>query len=317
MLRLKKAAVGILAFVSSSVFAGSMGPVCAPGNVTVPCERPAWDFGGKALYLESSFGAANFPDYYTTPAGVENYQNRGNLWGWGFMLEGSYHYNSGNDVNLNWYHLNSSRSVSLPSGFVTDVFSGTEGTAAITITTKPTWDAVNLEFAQHVDYSPRSSVRFHGGAEYVRLKLFRIDNAYATNAPVLGYVIVNKDWEYNGFGPRAGADAFYGFANGLSIYAKSALGLYAGTSSFHSSTNIVLTGLTRNLSSMIIAPELEAKLGGSYTYSFGQGDLSLDAGWMWINYFGPLTNAFSESVHSENFGLQGPFLGLKWVGNLV
>jgi hypothetical protein len=98
MLKLKKTAVAVLALGSSAVFAGTMGPVCAPGNVTIPCEKTAWDLGAQALYLQTSIAGDAFYDnahtvspnasgstsiYHETSTG-----SQGN-WGWGFMVEGS------------------------------------------------------------------------------------------------------------------------------------------------------------------------------------------------------------------------------------
>ena len=305
MLKLKKTTGAAVALMSSAIFAGSMGPLCTPGAVNVPCEHRGWDVGARALYLQSSLGSFNTPAYVTASSGEQFFQNNGNAWDWGFMVEGSYHFSTGKDVNLNWYQLSNNQKLNLPGLFTT-----TSGNPVLigpgVYNTKQTWDAVNLEIGQQVDFFQNSSIRFHGGVEYVRVDFHRTLSSRSGNAV--------RTSTYNGFGPRVGTDGLYTFANGISLYANGALGLYAGSSTYHSS----LFGFPfRSVSSMVVVPELEAKLGASYNYMMAHGNLSFDAGWMWVNYIGALTNAFSGVAQSENFGIQGPYIGLRWVGNLA
>lgn len=340
MLNLKKTAVAVLAFGSSAVFAGTMGPVCAPGNVTVPCASQAWDFGAQALYLKPSYSAYQYglPLVTTsTAAGVAvtntdyNANNNVNNWGWGFKIDGSYHFSTGNDVNVNWYHLDHTTNKSglnvpllIESGTVTDsvdsyVASGTSK-----------WDAVNVEFGQHAHFGEWKNIRFHGGVEYAHLQA-------NTNLAIAGRTIDTRNYpgaiygtqttsKYNGFGPRVGADYLYNWGNGFAMYANGASALLVGTQSFNSSVGSFVTQPatsleTANGSATAVVPELEAKLGVKYTYAMAQGDLSLDAGWMWVNYFNGLNAGPDESTslvtNQSNFAVQGPFVGLKWVGNVA
>jgi len=320
MLNLKKTAVAVLAFSSSAVFAGTMGPVCTPGNVTVPCERSAWDFGVQALYLEPSFTGANYVGAVQTASNSQEYQSA-NRWGWGFKLEGSYHFNTGNDVNLNWYHLNRSNTIYPVAGF-TD-FTADTFASGLSITRKPQWNAVNLEFGQHIDFSQNSNVRVHAGVGYANLQTTgskSTTGAAGTGSSALA-TSASSSMKYNGFGPRMGADLGYTWGNGLSVYGNSAAALFVGSSKFNSTvtyaTNTAFSGYQSG-SATTIVPELEAKLGAMYTYALAQGDLSLDVGWMWINYFNAnQMGTFGNPTVQTDVALQGPYIGLKWIGNVA
>lgn len=332
MLNLKKTAVAVLAFGSSAVFAGAMGPVCSAVNVTVPCESTAWDFGGKALYLQPAFSNGVGSEVtLTTANGNGASLGRNPQWSWGFMIEGSYHFNTGNDLNLNWYHINRSttRTVAAAGPFTASVptildITATSGAGSFSV--DPKWDAVNLEFGQHVDFGENKSIRFHGGAQYARLtgNTSIVGSGDFTGTlfdtlPIsLPYTYgLTSNPTYNGFGPRMGADMSYDWGNGLGIYANGAGAILAGSSKF---TNILAVNgtnlITTNGSSTVIVPELEAKLGATYTYAMAQGDLTLDAGWMWVNYFSVI-NADLIGGNKSDFGLQGPYIGLKWLGNVA
>lgn len=341
MSNLKKTALAVLALSSGAVFAGTMGPVCSAVNVTVPCESTAWDVGGKALYFQPNVtsGAAATSKTITTGAGQTADFGRNPKWGWGFMIEGSYHFNTGNDLNLNWYHVGTNRTGGfngnrvLNTNFapsIIDNSSTTVSTAIInksTSTVDPKWDMVNLEFAQHVDFGENKSVRFHGGFEYARLtanNTLRASGSLITSegaTPSFSNT-VGTNPSYNGFGPRVGADMGYDWGNGLAIYAKTAAALLAGTSKFSTTaTNVLLArSVTTSGSTTVVVPELEGKLGAAYSYATAQGDLTFDAGWMWINYFNAVRaqgNGLLNTADTGDFGLQGVYFGLKWLGNVA
>ena len=321
MLNLKKTAVAVLAFGSSAVFAGSMGPVCSAVNVTVPCETTAWDFGAKALYMKPSVDS-NQGEFGPLANHNPNYN-------WGFQIEGSYHFNTGNDLDINWYHLSKSSTkytgASAPivvpfTASIYDTITPVSGAASV----DPRWDMVNIEVGQHVDFGDNKAIRFHGGAEYARLankaSLSAVNDVAstvgATTTTAVSSIYSTYSPTYNGFGPRLGADMSYDWGNGLGIYANGATAILAGSSAYSASLTNVATGTSYSVSHSRtqIVPELDAKLGATYTYAMAQGDLTLDAGWMFVNYFN--VHRTVEGT-TNDFGLQGPFIGLKWLGNVV
>lgn len=335
MLNLKKTAVAVLALGSSAVFAGTMGPVCTPGNVTVPCEKCAWNIGGYALYLEPAYTSPDFTHVPFVFDGVGTYRsvNSNPSWGWGFKIEGSYHFNTGNDFNLNWYHWNRSTH----NTYEGVVFGDSDVTLPLVSADRyvgPRWDAANFEFGQHVDFSEWDSIRLHAGVQYARVKH---DIAIGGPAILATGAVVNPAYynvahsTFNGFGPRVGADMNYMFGNGFSIYGDGAAAILVGNSGHRqdivrATAAGVSTPIFYNNSHRAIVPELEARLGAKYSYCMAQGDLALDVGWMWANYFNvnqirraavsaagvPQPGALADT----NFGIQGLYFGLKWVGSV-
>jgi len=346
MLNLNKTAFAVLVALSSStVFAGTMGPVCTPGNVTVPCERTAWDFGAQALYLQNTSGAAHAYDFFTTDSfGNRRYHNVDQDWNWGFKLEGSYHFHTGNDINVNWYHYDSSndrrhRDFSLIGIDGLTITDPTLLNSRLRTRNQPKWDAVNVELGQHVDFSEWSVMRFHGGFQFARIQnnhrsrlhpFLPLLTAVTTPSVIAPIELSRSDRRFNGFGPRIGTDFSYNLGNGFGIYANGATAILVGKSKFNSGIgnnpvlNNILTpfvGFPGRASRTIVVPEIEAKLGAQYTYAMAQGDLTLDAGYMWVNYFdvhhtlvGQPLNFFE--ARESNFALNGPYFGLKWVGNV-
>jgi hypothetical protein len=335
MLNLKKTAVAVLALSSSAVFAGTMGPVCTPGNVTVPCERTAWDFGVQALYLQPTLSAGNGYDFYTTDVdGFRRYHDYDPDWGWGFKLEGSYHFHTGNDLNVNWYHMNKKTE----TRFSDFVLLGSDSLFGLgtTLSTRfePKWDAVNVELGQHVDFSEWKVIRFHGGVQYAR-----IEHEYNVNfhSPFLNgttpgfpgiigtdFRLASAETKFNGFGPRVGADMSYMLGNGFAVYANGATALLIGEGKFTSSIGLLpalltpVVGVPGHGSKTSMVPEMEAKLGAKYTYAMAQGELTLDAGYMWVHYWnanhmlvGHNDGTFEAREH--DFSLNGPYVGLKVV----
>ena len=115
----------------------------------------------------------------------------------------------------------------------------------------------------------------------------------------------------------------YSLNNGFNLYANGAAAVLAGASKYSNTiantTNLgTSTTLNTSGSTMIVVPELEAKLGFNFTYTMAQGDLIFDAAWMWINYFNPVqSDTYGLTPMDSNFGLQGPIFGLKWLGNVA
>jgi len=347
MLNLKKTALAVIALGSTAAFAGTMGPVCSAVNVTVPCENTAWDLGGRALYMQATGGFGGDTYYASgnvtaTQALNSSFSTEANPnWGWGFQLEGSYHYSTGNDFNLNWYHYKSGGVTNTLTSGTPNYIGATDAYFApgTSFSNTPSWDQVNMEFGQHVDFGENKFARLHAGMNYSRVAF--TGNSVILYANANDYVVDNTNTYnysavFNGFGPRVGMDLNYEWGNGLGVYGTGAFSVLAGSSkhsrawnSYDVDNSVLDNGYLVASSQHRVVGELDAKLGFMYTYAMAQGDLSLDVGWAFAQYIGALNTTSAlvnlndndyrqvNSDRSSNFGIQGLYFGLKWIGNVA
>jgi Legionella pneumophila major outer membrane protein precursor len=332
MLSLKKTAVAVLALSSSVAFAGTMG--CTPGSVTVPCEMTAWDFGIAALYYEPAYDSGG------TYNQLFQYHQNGNNeafwmndydpdWGWGFKLTGSYHFDTGNDLTVDWYHYDQTTN----QAWQFNDFGGRNDNFWLYLDNKVRWDAVNIEYGQHMDAGMSNDLRVHGGVTIVSLK--NSPNAWIRDfGGGVGsgqHVFIYNEAKYNGVGVRGGVDFSRDFQNGLKGYVKTAVGLTTGKAKFHTwvrGTGFAAPGATNTFfihgEHNKVVGQLEGSIGGTYTMPMSNGNVIFDIGWNFINYFNAMhgfsfaagTGAFAPSIVESDQGFQGPSFGVKWIGNV-
>lgn len=335
MLTLKKTMIILSSLTSGIVFAGTMGPVCSPEQVTIPCDARAWDIGIDALYLKAiynendAFAGSTSQYTETSNTNLEIISESTRLietptqWGTGFKLHGAYRFLTGKEVSLNWSHYNKTGAINknLNPG-LTNFSNVPTHTKA-----KPQWDAVNLELIQHADLGQRSHLQYHGGLQYVRIKssFNKVQLSPSPSIQTSPATLHSKDSSlsktYNGFGPRLGADFIYDLPRAFGIYARGATGLLIGsqktklllqstTTTLNDNKTLIVTQQTEGSNSALV-PELEASLGLTYAQPMLMGNLTLNVGYMWLNYFNA-SNFINGS--STDFALHGVNFGVKWLG---
>lgn len=319
---LKKTTIAVIGLAASGLaFAGSMGPVCTPGNVTVPCPAPAWDFGLQALYLKTINGAA--VAYRATSNQPLTVGELNNDWGWGYRADGSYHFNTGNDVTVSWMHFSNDIQ---QTGFSSSFAALGVVTSPYTVIDQNRIDQVNLVMGQHVDVGLVKKMRFYGGLQYANIQS-NATNYYAITLVVPGLTTTSANYynnsDYKGVGPVIGIDYSYDLPGGhLSVIANGATSILYGTSRLSNGSVSLPTGLVLSstyASKKTITPGFDGKLGLNYAYNIAQGVLNLQGGYQVTDYFGALQGqsllSSTAPISAADFGLFGPYFGLKYVGN--
>ncbi|MDP1603475.1 MAG: Lpg1974 family pore-forming outer membrane protein [Legionella sp.] len=308
----------LLMIVNGIAIAGTAGPICTSNPVTIPCQVSQWELGVQALYLKPAYSYTLGYASTTTGIGTQKIEPD---WGWGYRLLGAYHFNTGNDITLNWSHYDVDSQLGLYSGQYLQLPVGVIS-ANYQLFLNNKYDEINLVMGQQVNLSQVKSARFYTGLKFADL---RVDgtNTYAV-APAFIAVTGGSardltSTDFNGVGPVMGVDYAFNLSPRLSITANTAGSLLYGTSRYNFSTGYAngLVVSTIYGSKRIVVPGVEAKLGANYAYELAQGMLNVEGGYQAINYFSalqgrPLT---TSSVLNSDFGLFGPYLGVKWIGN--
>lgn len=292
--------------------AGTMGTTCTKENVTLPCASTAWSFSGEALYLKpaynQSFGFLADTAIASTGSGSQSIEvARSNdlqaNWGWGYKLQAQYYLSTGNDLSINWYHFNNSGTHTYtPGDTPTELGSRT-------YTLSPTWNAVNLEFGQAVDFNQFKNMRLYFGVQFDEIKTNLYDAGISSNANV-GYEY--NYMKYRGAGPRAGLNLAYDIYKGLAIYGDAAAAILGGENDLNYGETFGAQNFVTG-SKFSIVPELEVKAGLKYDYAFDLNHVTFDIGYMFVDYFNSLV--VNDDGDESNFALNGLYFGLKWRGN--
>lgn len=279
---------------------------------TVVYQSSGYELAIDALYLQTNLPAFNRPvNIESYVPYLAPYADLPSQWGFGFRLEGAYRFNEVNDFDLNWIHLKNEHNF----GFNQTLTGG--GIFTGTGSLEPNFNAVNFEFGQRMDYGPLA-MRFEGSLQYARLYAARnLQGIYyfqSTNYPVVSY----SSGLFQGVGPRGGAKFSFRAPNGFGVMARGDVGFIIGNKKYSQTPNIY-GRLNYSGSTYGVVPEIEMNVGGEYAYSLAYGDLSLGVGWMWINYFNAqsyrdIFNTTVSDTREANFGLQGLYFGLRWLG---
>lgn len=302
---LKKTFLAVLGLTANGLaLAGAMGPVCAPGNVTVPCEAKFWSFGIDALYLNLNNGNQRGYEANTPFNRVDD------DWAWGFRAEAAYQYSTGNDIAISWIHVSNDNQQDLVSLDPT--------LPIINLNNETRFDQVHAVLGQNVSASATNKIRFYTGLSYANIE--NDQTSYNVAFAQVGLSRVDDNSYFNGVGPVLGIDYSYYVSNDISLIANGATSLLYGSS--HSSSWISPNALMpaavapRYASKKTVVPGFEAKLGINYAYHMPNGTLNLEGGYQAIEYIAPLQAFRSSTVATSDFGVYGPYFGAKYYGNI-
>ncbi|RUR12583.1 Lpg1974 family pore-forming outer membrane protein [Legionella sp. km772] len=313
--KLSAYSLSLLMFLEPLAHAGTLKNCDKDG---LACEKSSFEVGVTALYLQafsSSLPRNSVNGFNSTSFLNTDRTNTSGYapWDWGGILDGRYHFSDNNDLSLSWMSYSVGYRATDISHRVDNFGAGLFTTDSISVGSgRVKLNSVNAEFGQTLAITPRSIVRLFAGVQYLNVQKKSTGYSYSVFATDTGpaintgsSVVENK---YDGVGPRLGLDANYKLKGNFSVFANSAATILLARRTLSSSGKSNNSSRYSTLRRDIAVPELEAKLGLSYSKPLANGTASISAGWSVINYFNLLDD------DRNNLTLSGPFLQGRWVG---
>lgn len=323
-----------------------------PTLVAVPQLPGGFVIGGTAYYLESSFshGDLNYASLNTGTTAFFSSELRsvepGYDWGWGVNI-GYIFPNTGNDVNLSYFYLDTDHHDSVNGPFISlfnidDIEIAPDSIILARAKSSYSLNQLDLTVGQFIDVGCRLILHPNVGLRWARFERDLNSDYFETEDDVAPFTIddalfTHEKSDFDGIGPLVGIDASYYIGLGFGAVAHFDSALLVG--SLDTSTNAVhvenfgaadQTSFVNDFKAdniRRIVPVMDGKLGLDYTYVFNNAansDLTLEAGWMVSHYFNTvdrLSTIVDDDTDPGNtvtivgrttsdFGLHGPYVSL-------
>ncbi len=291
---MKRILFSALMLASLASFSGTAG--CTAEDNSPACYNYSLDFGVQALALQLASGHAAMATKGSTQNGIINIYPSNKQFKWGYLIQGSYHFENSKDITLQYIHFDNDFNTSF-----------TVGNGLWTLSEKYRWNQINLEFAKKLSFS-NFNFRPHAGISWQNFKRIERRLVGATNITI--------DAAFNGIAPRVGIDVSYDITKQVRAFANTATALFYGKQKFTTTqNNNSLSGIYDGK----LSPQQEVKAGLSYTRMMGDGQLTLQVAYYWVSFFGVLQALGSitdGNLYKQTYAFHGATLGVHWLGNI-
>lgn len=346
---MKRLSIALMALgLSASSFA-ALPAATDPTLVAVPQLPGGFVIGATAYYLEPTFtngdldyASFNFGTTSTFFSSLQHVEPDYD-WAWGANV-GYIFPNTGNDVNLSYFHLDLDHNESVAGNPFLSIINFVDGeiddAQILFAHSKADYrlNQLDLTAGQFIDVGCRLILHPFAGLRWASFDR-DLDSAYfesLTTTPPFTLddaLFTKEESDFDGIGPLVGIDASYYIAYGLGAVAHFDSALLVGnidvdTTAFHvenfgAGDQTFFINNFKAEDYRRIVPVMDAKLGLDYTYIFNNcanSDLTLEVGWMVSHYFN-IADRVSAIVDDDSdvtifahktsdFAFHGPYVSL-------